>query len=381
MKAGWRTVPMGELCTIKNGKSDTQDAVDDGEFAFFDRSKKIKRSSQYLFDCEALIIPGEGTEFLPRHFSGKFDLHQRAYALFEPIDKLDIRYLYHYLHYRSDYFPTVAVGATVKSLRMRHFEKLPVQLTNLQEQQRIVAILDEACEGLATAAKNVEKNLSNARELFECHLQIIFVQQDASWVYKRLGDLASFRNGINFTKSSKGEAIEIVGVRNFKNHFHAQVENLDSVITEGSLPDSDLLKKNDVLFVRSNGNLELIGRCILIGELERKTTFSGFTIRARLEGDSVTPEYLCHFLKSKTARKTMIDGGNGVNIKSLNQTTLSNLVIPYPPSVKDQKAVVDKLEDLFSYVQSLESVYQQKFNALAELKKSILHQAFTGQLQ
>lgn len=143
---------MGQLCSITSGKSDTKDAVDDGPYAFFDRSRTIKRSSRFLYDCDALIIPGEGTEFLPRHFKGKFDLHQRAYALFDFVPQLDIKYLYYFLYHLSDYFPRVAVGATVKSLRRRHFEQLPVALTDLLEQKRIVAILDEAFEGIDTGA-------------------------------------------------------------------------------------------------------------------------------------------------------------------------------------------------------------------------------------
>ena len=137
--ANWQTVSMGELCSIQSGKSDTKDAVSDGQYAFFDRSKSIKRSSRFLRDCEALIIPGEGAEFLPRHFVGKFDLHQRAYALFDFSPRIDVKYLYHYLHHVADYFPRVAVGATVKSLRLRHFEQLPVRLTDLETQRRAVA--------------------------------------------------------------------------------------------------------------------------------------------------------------------------------------------------------------------------------------------------
>jgi type I restriction enzyme S subunit len=121
VKEGWQTISMAELCSIKSGKSDTQDAVEDGRYAFFDRSRTVKRSSRYLYDCEALIVPGEGKEFLPRHFVGRFDLHQRAYALFDFDPRIDVRFLYHYLHYRRDYLPSVAVGATVKSLRLRHF--------------------------------------------------------------------------------------------------------------------------------------------------------------------------------------------------------------------------------------------------------------------
>lgn len=180
---------MGTLCSIDSGSSNAQDAVDDAPYALFDRSKKIKRSMRYLFDCEALIIPGEGTEFLPRHFIGKFDLHQRAYALHSFSERIDVRYLYYYLIYLKGYWPRVAVGATVKSLRRRHFENLPVTVAPRDEQQRIVAILDEAFAGLATSTANAEKNLKNVRELFDSYLSSIFADEGDGRVRRTLSDL------------------------------------------------------------------------------------------------------------------------------------------------------------------------------------------------
>ena len=144
-------------------------------------------------------------------------------------------------------------------------------------------------------------------------------------------------------------------------------------------PDSDTLQKGDLVFVRSNGNPELIGRCLLIGEISERTTHSGFTIRARLHAAAVSSNYLCHFLKSSVVRRQMIDGGNGANIKSLNQGTLSHLVIPVPPS-SQQAQIVRQIEEINEATQRLESLYQRKLAALAELKKSLLHQAFIGAL-
>ena len=379
MTSGWHTIALGQLCSIKSGKSDTKDAVNDGEYAFFDRSRTIKKSTRYLYDCEALIIPGEGTEFLPRHFIGKFDLHQRAYALFDFSNRINVRFLYNFLHHKSEYFPQVAVGATVKSLRLRHFEQLPVSLTTVPEQRRIVGILDEAFDGIATAKANAEKNLRNARFLFESHLQSVFSHRGEGWVERRLGDMATFRNGINFTKSSRGDSVKIVGVKDFQNNFWAPLDNLESVVTDGSLSDSDKLKENDLLFVRSNGNMQLIGRCLLVGAVAEKITHSGFTIRARLNGSGLSPKYLSHFLKSHNAKRKMIDSGIGTNIKSLNQVTLSALVIPFPYPA-GQARVVDQLEALRIETQHLDAIYQQKLAVLDALKKSLLHQAFTGQL-
>jgi len=205
MKVGWQTIPMGQLCSIKSGKSDTKDAVEDGAYAFFDRSRTIKKSSRYLFDCEAMIIPGEGTEFLPKHFVGKFDLHQRAYALYEFSNQIDVKFLYYYLHHKSDYFPQVAVGATVKSLRLRHFEQLPVSLTSIPEQQRIVGILDAAFDGIATVKANAEQNLQNARALFESHLQSVFTQRGEGWAEKQLDEVVAADCSLSYGIVQPGE--------------------------------------------------------------------------------------------------------------------------------------------------------------------------------
>lgn len=191
--------------------------------------------------------------------------------------------------------------------------------------------------------------------------------------------MAAFRNGINFTKSSKGTPIKILGVKDFQNHFWAPFEDFDSIVPEGVVPDTDTLEEGDIVFVRSNGNPDLIGRCLLIGELQERTTHSGFTIKARLQTNEVMPAYLCHFLKSKGTRQEMIDGGNGANIKSLNQGTLSRIVVPFP-SLDKQAEIVRRLENIQSETQRLESLYQQKLAALDELKKSLLHRAFSGQL-
>ena len=180
---------------------------------------------------------------------------------------------------------------------------------------------------------------------------------------KPLGDLASFRNGINYTKDSKGERVKIVGVKDFQDNFYAPLDDLDTVTIDGALGEMDSLKPEDILTVRSNGNIELIGRCILVGEVTEKTSHSGFTIRIRLSNGKVLPRYLCHFMKSAGSRKRLTDGGTGTNIKSLNQRMLSSLVVPLPP-IAAQRAIVENLERLSEETQQLESLYHHKLAAM-----------------
>lgn len=262
---------------------------------------------------------------------------------------------------------------------MARSKRSQLQFHLFPNKKRIVAILDDAFESIATAKANAEKNLQNARALFESYLNAIFTQHGDGWVETPLEKLAVFRNGINYTKTSKGESVKVIGVKDFKNNYWAPLDNLDMVTIDGSLPESDMLKEDDILFVRSNGNMELIGRCLLVGAVFEKITHSGFTIRARLHEKDLVAKYLCYFLKSNSARREMIDSGIGTNIKSLNQVTLSSLVIPFPSNMK-QMQIINEIETLSTETKRLESIYQQKIAALDELKKSLLHKAFTGEL-
>ena len=131
---------MGDIVTITNGNSNVQDAVTqskDGLYPFFDRSEDIKYLPTFLFDKEAIIYPGEGTEFMPRYFKGKFALHQRCYAIFDFNEIINARFLYFYLKTRNSYFVKNAVGSTVPSLRLDTFQKLKVIIPSKKIQHSV----------------------------------------------------------------------------------------------------------------------------------------------------------------------------------------------------------------------------------------------------
>ncbi|MCA0309084.1 MAG: restriction endonuclease subunit S [Proteobacteria bacterium] len=251
--------------------------------------------------------------------------------------------------------------------------------TDHNEQRRIVAILDEAFDAIATAKANTEKNLFSASEVFNQQHDAIFAVHAGHPDRYRLGDLAAFRNGVNFTKRSKGRGVQIIGVKDFQNHFWAPLDDLDTVTLDGDLSPIDAVSEGDILTVRSNGNPELIGRSMVVGSLTEPTTHSGFTIRISLDRTKAVPAYVCQFLRSRAVRRKLIDGGNGLNIKSLNQGMLAEIAVPLPPP-STQQEIVAKIEMLAKVTNDLAAIAARKLTALEELKKSLLHQAFTGQL-
>ncbi|NMT56244.1 hypothetical protein HKB02_01015, partial [Vibrio parahaemolyticus] len=106
----------------------------------------------------------------------------------------------------------------------------------------------------------------------DSYLQNVFGQKGEGWVDAKLGDLAEFKNGLNFSKSSKGELINVVGVKDFSGNFNVPYNQLDTIRIDGKLDEAYELKNGDILTVRSNGNKRLIGRCLLVEESEKKVS-------------------------------------------------------------------------------------------------------------
>ncbi len=136
----WELTPLSRVfLRITNGKANAQDHEEGGAYPLFDRSEVIKVSASFAFAAEAVIIPGEGASFRPKYFNGKFNLHQRAYALMEC--QGSAKYFFYALDYAKDALALKAVKSTVLSLRLPIIQKFVVPLPERQEQQRIADCL------------------------------------------------------------------------------------------------------------------------------------------------------------------------------------------------------------------------------------------------
>lgn len=197
----------------------------------------------------------------------------------------------------------------------------------------------------------------------------------SDWKQYCLGELGKNKNGLNFHREDKGIKIRILGVGDFGNLSVLRDLNALSEISMRFMPDNELLLKNgDIVFVRSNGSKELVGRNLLVYPQNEKVSFSGFCIRFRLSSDKITTaEYINLVLDNGVLKQKLQSENQGSNISNLNQSIIDNLQISIPCKGEQQKIV--------AILTTQDRVIELKEKRLAEKqrqKKYLMQQLLTG---
>ena len=270
-------------------------------------------------------------------------------------------------------------GVGIQHFTGEALAQFEVPLPPLPEQQRIVGILDEAFEGIATAKANAEKNLQNARALFESHLQSVFTQRGNGWCEKRLCEVAeSISTGPFGTMLHKSDYVpDGIPLVNPMNIVDSKiVPSSRMMVTEETRDrlNAYVLKVGDVVIGRRGE----MGRCALVTEREAGWLCGTGSFFVRLS-DEIDGEFFVALFGSEQFKVRLEASAVGTTMSNLNHGILNDLVLPVPPLL-EQREIMGKAQYLLGETQRLESVCERKLAALDALKKSLLHEAFTGQL-
>ena len=274
------------------------------------------------------------------------------------------------------FIDSTCTGARMPRANMQAVLSFDFPLPPLAEQQRIVSILDEAFEKIATAKANAEKNLQNARTLFESNLNNVFTKRGKRWVEKRLMDVCDkITDGTHQTPTYFDEGVVFLSSRNVTSGL-IDWYRIKYIDTKQHLEMHKRVapRRNDILLAKN-------GTTGVAAIVDRVTTFDIYVslvlLRAR---PLLLTRFLLNFINSPAAKVQFNKRLKGVGVPNLHFEEIREVCLTFPPDLKAQDRVVAELDSLSTETQRLEAIYRQKLAALEALKKSLLDQAFSGGL-
>jgi type I restriction enzyme S subunit len=386
MKNGWQQKQIGDLCEVIAGQSPEgkfynaegkgmpfyQGKKDFGEkfietpTTWTTQTTKIAQEGDILMSVRAPVGPV--------NFATEEVCIGRGLAAIRSGTELNRDFLFYQLQHLQ---PEIAgrEGAVFASINKSEIEGLPLAFVPLPEQQRIVGTLDEAFAGVATAKANAEKNLQNARALFESHLQSVLTRRGKGWAEKPLASLCSlFVDSAHRTPKYQADGIPALRPRD--------VVNGKLTLTEAarvSQKEYEIQSRRhrpapgDIVYSRELS----YGWAVILPESPCICLSQGMCLFRPTP--SLDSAFLLHVLNGPVGREQALRAAVGAAHPHINLGDIKAYQIPFP-SPGEQKLIARKLDAMLAETQHLESIYQQKLAALGALTKSLLHQAFAGQL-
>ena len=386
MKAGWQSKPLADVCQIKPPKTEARKRLSGKQLVSFVPMENLGIDQKVIVPVQTRTldeVAGSYTYFAdgdvllakitPCFENGKLGIADKLtngigfgsseYIVFRPSPAVEKEWLYYFLSrqsFRDEGAERMSGAVGHKRVSKDFIESYPIPVPPLPEQHRIVAILDEAFDGIATAKANAEKNLQNARALFESHLQSVFTERGEGWVVTTLDKISTNldRKRIPITK----------GVRKSGEYPYYGASGIVDYV-------ADYIFDGDTLLISEDGANLLARSTPIAFSVSGKYWVNNHAHILKFE-DMATQRFVEFYLASIRLDEYI----TGAAQPKLNQKALNSIPIPIPVAIGEQAAIVKRIESLQDETQRLESIYQRKLVALDELKKSLLHQAFSGQL-
>ena len=315
-----------EDCTKLGTKIKTDEYHSNGKHPIIDQGQEMVAGftdlEDGLLDAVPAIVFGDHTRIIKYVDCPFFLGADGVKVLRSKVPNAKYRYLYYAL--KNAKIPNTGYNRHYKWLK-----ELEIEYPPIDQQVKTVKVLDK----VESIIYNRQNQLQKLDELVKARFVEMFgdpVTNPMDWPTKPLLEMGYCKNGMNFHTGDSGIEMHCLGVGDFKDYSVIDgTDYLPTISLNEAPPEESMLQDGDLVFVRSNGNKALVGRCLLVYPHNTPTTYSGFCIRYRLTSAEVNIAYLLRVLKTDSMRKKM--AGRGANIQNLNQQILAALNIPTPP--------------------------------------------------
>ncbi len=402
MKTDWEVKKLGDVCEIKPPKREARNKLKETDVVSFapmedlginqkflnptkERTlKEVEGSYTYFANDDVLLAKitpcfENGKLGIAKNLKNGIGFGSSEYIVFRTNENLFPEYLYYFL-LRPQFIEegakrmTGAVGH--KRVSKEFIESCTISFPPLPEQKRIVAILDEAFESIAKAKENAEKNLKNAKEIFESYLQSVFENKGEGWEECNLEEYIKLIDYRGRTPVKTETGVRLITAKNVKLGYlelepqeFINENNYDSWMTRG-IPNF-----GDVIFTTEAP----LANVAQINTTE-KLAFAQRIIVMQPQTNKIDQTFLKYMLVSNPIRTKILEKGTGATVQGIKSRLLKKIQICIPKTITEQQSIVAKLDALSTETKKLETIYEKKLADLEELKKSILAKAFNGEL-
>lgn len=392
----WQVKALGDLCEIARGGSPRpiqKFLTDAGDGINWIKISDATASSKYIYETKERIKP-EGAKRSRMVVDGDFILsnsmsfgrpyimktsgciHDGWLVLKDKSGLFDQDYLYYFLGSSESYsqFDKLAAGSTVRNLNIDLVKRVHVTVPPLSEQKRIVAILDDVFERIDTAIANTEKNIANARELFESYLAKVFTERKKGWAERRLVELGKIVTGSTPKTSHTGNyGTHIPFIKPGDFHKDGSLNYDNEGLSEIGAGGSRITDAESLLMVCIGATIGKTGYC-------NRRIATNQQINSLKPMKGVNHKFLYYQMVTKEFQQSVLDGSGQATLPIINKSKWSSLRVSIPGTIEEQESIVNGLDSLRSRTDSLESVCQNKLLMLNNIKQSLLQKAFSGEL-
>jgi type I restriction enzyme S subunit len=365
MKNGWQPMTLKDLCVVDWGNTNLTKAayVEGGKFLAVSAAGCDGRIGHSEHSKHTPVLSAIGAQ------CGKMFFPEEDFTAIKNTITLtprDGKCVGKFLYYLFTFVELPQRGAGQPFISKGDIQSFEVTSPPIPEQQRIVGLLDEAFVGIANAKTTAEKNFQNARTLFESFYDSVFSRKHENWAEKTLGEVCEYANG-----KAHEQCIDKDG-RFFV--INSKFISTDGEVFKKSHEALLLLQPGDIAMVLSDvPNGKALAKCFLVEEADT------YTLNQRICLIRSTKFHTKFLFYQINRNKHFLSFNNGENQTNLRLNQVLSCPLFLPPLV-EQKAIADKLDAMSEETQRLASIYERKLAALEALKKSLLHQAFTGEL-
>ena len=330
-------VKIGGLTKIKTGKLDANASSEDGKYPFFTCSKEPLKISTYSYDCECVLVAGNG-DLNVKYYNGKFDAYQRTYIIeANGSGKLYMPYLYYFMEDYIDELRKLAIGGVIKYIKLANLTDALIELPSVDEQKSIVEILKKV-KGILDKRNDEIRELDN---LIKARFVEMFgdpVKNPKGWEVVTIGDIVTEVRYGTSKPAVEGGKYPYLRMNNLTADGHLDLNDLKYI----DIPDDEIekcvVRKGDVLFNRTN-SIELVGKTVVF-DLQEDMIIAGYIIRVRLN-KRLLPEILSQYMNLEALKDILRSMAKGaVNQANINAQELQSIKV-YIPDMELQKQFIE----------------------------------------